>query len=428
MDAMQEEFTVYAVEVCRSCGWNHLDYSYVLGAEARAGASAPARAAPGGHGVVPGAPGSTRHRRCTPDGRPSRLLVRRGSSPASTAEDATLRLGPSPSPTHDRQRGFPRVPAHDENSPVTPRAGSVRRPAPTHPPPPGGGGRPRPPAGGNGFDGVAEPVREVLHGPALPARPRAGVPARPAARPTGKATGPRNKKPRRKRRLKIAGIMAGLLVLLGVFVGVVYASTAVPSPDSITSAQTTVIYYSDGKTEMARLGDENRTNVSLDQVSGAWPSTPSLAAENRSFYPTRHLPSPGSSVPRGTTSPAVRAGRFDDHAAVREERDPAELRPDLLRASSRSCSWPSSWTTTTRRKKILENYLNTIYYGRGAYGIESAANTYFGVPAMRSSPRSRVPCSPRPHPEPFANDLEVDPEGAQRRWVLVLDAMVDEDF
>jgi len=33
MDAAQEEFTVYAVEVCRSCGWNHLNSSYVLGAE-----------------------------------------------------------------------------------------------------------------------------------------------------------------------------------------------------------------------------------------------------------------------------------------------------------------------------------------------------------------------------------------------------------
>ena len=37
MDAAQEEFTVYAVEVCRSCGWNHLDYSYVLGAEPEPG-------------------------------------------------------------------------------------------------------------------------------------------------------------------------------------------------------------------------------------------------------------------------------------------------------------------------------------------------------------------------------------------------------
>jgi hypothetical protein len=33
MDAAQEEFSVYAVQVCRGCGWNHLDCSYVLGAE-----------------------------------------------------------------------------------------------------------------------------------------------------------------------------------------------------------------------------------------------------------------------------------------------------------------------------------------------------------------------------------------------------------
>ncbi|MEI4271627.1 DUF5318 family protein [Klenkia sp. LSe6-5] len=33
MDAMQDEFAVYAVEVCRGCGWNHLASSYVLGAE-----------------------------------------------------------------------------------------------------------------------------------------------------------------------------------------------------------------------------------------------------------------------------------------------------------------------------------------------------------------------------------------------------------
>ena len=38
MDAMQEEFSVYAVEVCRGCGWNHLATSYVLGAEPTPGA------------------------------------------------------------------------------------------------------------------------------------------------------------------------------------------------------------------------------------------------------------------------------------------------------------------------------------------------------------------------------------------------------
>ncbi|NEK84927.1 DUF5318 domain-containing protein [Blastococcus saxobsidens] len=33
MDNAQDEFSVYQVEVCRSCGWNHLDCSYVLGIE-----------------------------------------------------------------------------------------------------------------------------------------------------------------------------------------------------------------------------------------------------------------------------------------------------------------------------------------------------------------------------------------------------------
>lgn len=37
MDAAQDEFSVYQVEVCRGCGWNHLDCSYVLGAEPEPG-------------------------------------------------------------------------------------------------------------------------------------------------------------------------------------------------------------------------------------------------------------------------------------------------------------------------------------------------------------------------------------------------------
>lgn len=32
MHAMQDEFSVYRVEVCRGCGWNHLASSFVLGA------------------------------------------------------------------------------------------------------------------------------------------------------------------------------------------------------------------------------------------------------------------------------------------------------------------------------------------------------------------------------------------------------------
>jgi hypothetical protein len=45
MDTMQDEFSVYAVEVCRGCGWNHLACSYVLGAEPAPGGRKRRRAA-----------------------------------------------------------------------------------------------------------------------------------------------------------------------------------------------------------------------------------------------------------------------------------------------------------------------------------------------------------------------------------------------
>src|SRR3954452_3771208 len=45
MNAMQDEFSVYTVEVCRGCGWNHLDCSYVLGAKPAPGARKSRRAA-----------------------------------------------------------------------------------------------------------------------------------------------------------------------------------------------------------------------------------------------------------------------------------------------------------------------------------------------------------------------------------------------
>jgi membrane peptidoglycan carboxypeptidase len=227
--------------------------------------------------------------------------------------------------------------------------------------------------------------------------------------------------------LKIAaGIMAGLLVLLGVFVGVVYASTEVPSPDSITSAQTTVIYYSDGKTEMARLGDENRTNVSLDQVSEPAVNAV-LAAENRSFYSDPGISFTGivratwNNLTGGSTQGGSTITQQYVKNAILQNSDQTFARKfqELFLAIKLDNNY--------EKQEILENYLNTIYYGRGAYGIESAANTYFGVPAAQLTAQQGAVLAVLIR-SPSANDPEVDPEGAQRRWGMVLDAMVDEDW
>src|SRR5918993_4620060 len=45
------------------------------------------------------------------------------------------------------------------------------------------------------------------------------------------------------------------------------------------------------------------------------------------------------------------------------------------------------------KERILRNYLNTIYFGNGAYGIEAAARTYFQANHPGCDERGRPPCA-----------------------------------
>jgi membrane peptidoglycan carboxypeptidase len=220
--------------------------------------------------------------------------------------------------------------------------------------------------------------------------------------------------------------MAGLLVLLGVFVGVVYASTDVPSPDSITTAQTTRVYYSDGTTEMARLGDENRTNVPLAQISD--PARKAvLAAENRSFYTDPGISFTGivraawNNVTGGSTQGGSTITQQYVKNAILQNSQQTFTRKfqELFLAIKLDNNYS--------KDQILENYLNTIYYGRGAYGMESAANTYFGVPAAQLTAQQGAVLAVLIR-SPSHYDPEVSPQEAKDRWGQVLDGMVQEGW
>jgi membrane peptidoglycan carboxypeptidase len=256
-------------------------------------------------------------------------------------------------------------------------------------------------------------------------RPAGSRPTAKGGKPKGKAS--RTTRQKRMRRLKIAGgAFAGMLVLLGVFVGVVYASTEVPSPDSITTSQTTVLYYSDGATEMARLGDENRTNVALDQISEPAQNAV-LAAENRSFYSDPGISLTG--IVRATWN-NLTGGSTQGGSTITQQYVKNAILQNSDQTFSRkfqelflSIKLDNNYT----KQQILENYLNTIYYGRGAYGIEAAANTYFGVPAAQLTAQQGAVLAVLIR-SPSRYDPEVSPEDAVDRWEKVLDAMVDEGW
>jgi penicillin-binding protein 1A len=90
------------------------------------------------------------------------------------------------------------------------------------------------------------------------------------------------------------------------------------------------------------------------------------------------------------------------------------------------------------KERILRNYLNTIYFGNGAYGIESAARTYF-QPNHPGCDEGDRPCASQLEPHeaallagmvasPSAYDPIANPEAARARRDLVLQRMLEQSF
>ncbi|WP_308128213.1 transglycosylase domain-containing protein [Modestobacter italicus] len=334
------------------------------------------------------------------------------------------------------------MPPHDETARVTPGGGSVRRPPPARARAAGGSsaGARRPAVSGRarttssssgGASGGARPAaRSGGGGGRPPVKPPTGG-RRPggsgSGRPPGGGKKKRSAKQKRRRVLKVlAGTFVSLLVLLGVFVGVVYATTEVPSPDSIANEQTTVVYYADGVTEMARLNDgENRTEVSLEQISEPARNAV-LAAENRAFYSDPGISFTGivRAAWNNLTGGSTQGGstitqQYVKNAFLSSDQTFSRKFKELFLAVKLDNEYS--------KDEILQNYLNTIYFGRSAYGIEAAANTYFGVPAAQLTPEQGAVLAVLIR-NPAANDPESNPEGAQKRWGLVLDAMVEQGW
>ena len=139
------------------------------------------------------------------------------------------------------------------------------------------------------------------------------------------------------------------------------------------------ITYSDG-TVMARLGDTNRTIVPLSKVpvDVRWDV---LAAEDRNFYSESGYLDPGHLPGRHTTtSPAgtPRAARASPSSTSRTPTLNDPTAPCQAQAAS-ELAIALKLDREYSKDQILEWYLNTIYFGRGAYGIQAASQAYFGV-------------------------------------------------
>ena len=275
-------------------------------------------------------------------------------------------------------------------------------------------------------DEVAAARRALAGGPGVPMDPPGGGgpggPGGPGGGGPGGAGKPR-RRPRRRRTIAriAAGVLAGLVVLTIAAVGIAYARTTVPKPNELAIAQISTIAYADGF-PMARIGTQNRTDVSLAKVPEhvRWAV---LAAENRTFYTDPGISATG--IVRATWN-NLRGREVQGGSGITQQyvKNMYLTQERTLTRKFKELAIATKVDRDLSKDQILEYYLNTIYFGRGAWGIKAAARTYFGkdVTTLTVSEGAVLASSIR---SPALYDPQSHPEAARARWTFVLEGMVE---
>jgi len=221
--------------------------------------------------------------------------------------------------------------------------------------------------------------------------------------------------------LAVFGI-ASAFIAIAIAVKVV----AIPKASEIATAQTTILYYDDGVTELARLGDANRVSVDFSEIPIVAQQA-MLAAEDREFY--NH----GGFSIRGITRAVVTnvmgaSGAGGGSTITQQYAKNAYLSQErTLTRKAKELILSIKLETLISKDQILADYMNTIYFGRNAYGIESAADQYFGKRALdldlaESAFLAAIVQAPSAlSPEENLSRLE-------QRWNYVLDGMVTQGW
>ncbi|GAA5072523.1 hypothetical protein GCM10023259_072440 [Thermocatellispora tengchongensis] len=219
--------------------------------------------------------------------------------------------------------------------------------------------------------------------------------------------------------------VAAVFALGAVLFAVAWALTPIPEgAQKQAVAQGSVIYYRDGKTVLAKQG-VNRSNVELAKVP-AHVRNAVIAAENRTFYEDTGVSLSGTmrAVWSTVTGRQLQGGSTITQQMVRnyysglsQERSVARKFKEIMVALKVDQSKSKDW--------VLQQYLNTIYFGRGAWGIEAASQAYFGKNVGELSvAEGAYLAAVIQQPSRYADPKGADLAAATERWQWVIDAMV----
>ncbi|MGK2955212.1 MAG: transglycosylase domain-containing protein [Solirubrobacterales bacterium] len=265
-----------------------------------------------------------------------------------------------------------------------------------------------------------------------------GPPVIPAIPPAGKPPKPKVKK------LRILFIVLGLLVLgmfsafFGMFMAVSQDLPAIEKYAQYKESKNSIVTDSQGEFISTLSSNENRILILPEQISPNMKNAV-VAIEDSRFYEHRGVDYQGLGraliqdiIARSAKQGASTITQQLIKQALEAQNDRSPLQK--MREMALAYHIEQEWT----KDKILTEYLNTVYFGSGAYGVEAAARTYFGN-AHPGCGTDEQPCAELLTPaeaamlagiiqNPYGYDPAQNPDASLIRRDTVLQKMYEQDF
>lgn len=232
-------------------------------------------------------------------------------------------------------------------------------------------------------------------------------------------------------RIRAAGVarIVAIVICVGLLAatlgaGIFYAVTKLPDPNADFQTETTLIYYNDGETQLGKLAVQNRRSIPSSEMP-EYLKDAVVAAEDRTFWTNKGI------SPSGMLRAAMAIARGGD---VQGGSTITQQYIKILYLSSdrtmsrkfRELALAVKMGREVPKEDILQGYLNTIYYGRGAYGAQAAAKTYFDEDAQNLDlQQSAFLASVLNSPALYDPDNDGNLPRLTERYHYVLDGMLE---
>ncbi|OGE28736.1 hypothetical protein A2867_04615 [Candidatus Daviesbacteria bacterium RIFCSPHIGHO2_01_FULL_40_11] len=229
--------------------------------------------------------------------------------------------------------------------------------------------------------------------------------------------------------LSTAMLILVVVFLLLLFGAVIFFATQIPNPSDLSNrdiAEATKIYDRNGELLYDIYQNQNRTPIKLSEVPG-FVKEATIAIEDKDFYKHRGFSIAGITrsvfeliVNRRVEGGSTLTQQLVKNALLSGERTLTRKLKEFILAIQVEGAYS--------KDQILEMYLNEIPYGGTAYGIEAAANLYFGRSAKDLDLAQAALLVGLPQRPSVYSPYGTRPELAKARQKEVLRRMVEDGY